>query len=174
VHNAQVCYFNNVWLMFLVLEENFSFQTTVGPPHRPGPSHFSLRFFTPSTPLPAPGSSGVRGRNFQSPRSKPDLSSLPFFRAPPTRVGPLSFRICYHHPPYNTELAREKTFRAPDQNLISPACPSSVPSPPVLAHLHSESVVIVLPTAMSSREHKTPFPNPVTDWQTKWINIYDD
>jgi hypothetical protein len=54
VHNAQVCYFNNVWLMFLVLKKNFSFQTTVGPPPRPGPSHFSLRFFTPSTPPPGP------------------------------------------------------------------------------------------------------------------------
>jgi hypothetical protein len=25
VHNAQVCYFNNVWLMFLVFKKYFSF-----------------------------------------------------------------------------------------------------------------------------------------------------
>jgi len=37
VHNAQVCYFNNVWLMFLVFK-NFSFQTTVGPPPPTGGS----------------------------------------------------------------------------------------------------------------------------------------
>jgi len=29
VHYAQVCYFNNVWLMFLVFFKNFFFQTTV-------------------------------------------------------------------------------------------------------------------------------------------------
>jgi hypothetical protein len=29
VHNAQVCYFNNLWLMFLVFSKNFFFQTTV-------------------------------------------------------------------------------------------------------------------------------------------------
>ncbi len=29
VHNAQVCYFNNVWLMFLVFFLKISFQTTV-------------------------------------------------------------------------------------------------------------------------------------------------
>ncbi len=36
VHNAQVCYFNNVWLMFLVFLKKNSFQTTVGlpPPRR--------------------------------------------------------------------------------------------------------------------------------------------
>jgi hypothetical protein len=33
VHNALVCYFNNVWFMFLVfLKKLLSFQTTVGPP----------------------------------------------------------------------------------------------------------------------------------------------
>jgi hypothetical protein len=32
VHNSQVCYFNNVWFMFLIFKKNFSFQTTVGPP----------------------------------------------------------------------------------------------------------------------------------------------
>jgi len=57
----------------------------------------------------------------------------------------------------------EGIFRTPSQNLISLACPSPVPNPLVLAHLHLESVTIVLPTALSSREHKTPFPNPVTD-----------
>jgi hypothetical protein len=68
LHNAQVCYFNNVWLMFLVFLKKKSFQTTVGPPpltpvlciSHPGsltrrappadPSHFSLRFFNPSSP----------------------------------------------------------------------------------------------------------------------------
>jgi hypothetical protein len=72
VHNAHVCYFNNVWLMFLVFKKNFSFQTTIGPPppapvlrisHSdslprraplPGPSHFALRFFNPSIPPPGP------------------------------------------------------------------------------------------------------------------------
>jgi hypothetical protein len=53
--------------------------------------------------------------------------------------------------------------RAPGQNLISPACLSPVPSPSVLAHLHLESTTIVLPIALSSREHKIPFPCPVTD-----------
>jgi len=56
-----------------------------------------------------------------------------------------------------------KASKAPGQNLISPAYPSPVPSPPVLAHLHSESAATVLPTALNSREHKTPFPSPVTD-----------
>jgi hypothetical protein len=49
VHNARVCYFNNVWLMFLVFKKNFCFQITVNP-HSIGPSHFSLRFFNPSIP----------------------------------------------------------------------------------------------------------------------------
>jgi len=49
MHNAQVCYFNNVWLMFLVFLKNFSFQTTVGPPPRLNPLHFPLWFFTSST-----------------------------------------------------------------------------------------------------------------------------
>jgi hypothetical protein len=57
----------------------------------------------------------------------------------------------------------EGTFKAPGQNLISPACPSVVPSPPVLAHLHLEFAATVLPTALSSRKHKTPFPSPVID-----------
>jgi len=49
VHNARVCYFNNVWSMFLVFKKNFSFQTTVDP-HSASPSHFPLRFFNPSIP----------------------------------------------------------------------------------------------------------------------------
>jgi len=60
--------------------------------------------------------------------------------------------------------------RAPGQNLISPACPSPVPSPPVLAHLHSESVATILPRALSLREHKTPFPSLVTDRLTDQVN----
>ncbi len=32
MHNAQVCYFNNVWLMFLAFKKKKSFQTIVGPP----------------------------------------------------------------------------------------------------------------------------------------------
>jgi hypothetical protein len=32
MHNAQVCYFNNVWLMFLVFKKFFFFQITVGTP----------------------------------------------------------------------------------------------------------------------------------------------
>ncbi len=32
VHNAQVCYFNNVWLMFLVFKKNKNFQIIVGAP----------------------------------------------------------------------------------------------------------------------------------------------
>jgi hypothetical protein len=49
------------------------------------------------------------------------------------------------------------------QRELPPACPSPVPNPPVLAHLHLESAATVLPTALSSQEHKTPFPSPVTD-----------
>jgi len=56
-----------------------------------------------------------------------------------------------------------KASRAPGQNLISSTCPSPMPSPPVLAHLHLKFAAIVLPTTLSSREHKTPFPSPVTN-----------
>ncbi len=47
-------------------------------------------------------------------------------------------------------------------HLISLARPSPMPSPPVLAHLHLEFAATVLPTTLSSREHKTPFPSPIT------------
>jgi hypothetical protein len=46
---------------FWFSKKNFSFQTTVGPPpRRPGPSHFPLRFFNPSSPP---------GRSFAFPTS---------------------------------------------------------------------------------------------------------
>jgi hypothetical protein len=123
VHNAQVCYFNNVWLMFLVFKKNFSFQTTVGPPSSP----WSFAFPTP----------------------------VLYLVDPPRPVRPES---------------GEGTFRTPGQNLISSACPSPMPSPPVLVHLHSKSAAIVLPTVLSSREHKTPFPSPVTNRLTDQVN----
>jgi hypothetical protein len=41
-----------------------------------------------------------------------------------------------------------------------------------LENLHSESAATVLPTALSSREHKTPFPSPVTDKFTDQVNWY--
>ncbi len=92
LHNAQVCYFNNVWLMFLVFQKNFSFQTTVGPPaRRPSPSHFPLRFFTLSTP-PRPvlriSHSGSLTR--QAPPPGPSHFSLRFFNLsiPPGRSFP--------------------------------------------------------------------------------------
>jgi hypothetical protein len=71
VHNAQVCYFNNVWFMFLVLKKKNLFKQPLVPPpsprsfaflapalypvdaHPPGPSHSTLQFFTSSSPPPS-------------------------------------------------------------------------------------------------------------------------
>jgi hypothetical protein len=49
--------------------------------------------------------SARRLRSFQSPRSKPDLPSLPLSHAQPARAGPPSFRIRCHRPAYSAELA---------------------------------------------------------------------
>jgi hypothetical protein len=49
--------------------------------------------------------SARRLRSFQSPRLKPDLLGLPLSRAQPARAGPPSFRIRWHRPAYNAELA---------------------------------------------------------------------
>jgi hypothetical protein len=43
-------------------------------------------------------------------------------------------------------------------------------SPFVLAHLHLESAVTILPTALSSCEHKTHFSSLVTDWLIDQVN----
>ncbi len=65
--------------------------------------------------------------------------------------------------------------RAPGQNLISPACPSPVPNPPVLAH---PKIFIQNPLPPSclqrwARENTKPPSQALsqTNWQTKWINI---
>ncbi len=78
VHNAQVCYFNNVW--FNPVDppaRSFAFLTPdlypIEPP-RLGPSHFPLRFFTPSSPPPASWSKDLQVRpNFLThcPRFRP-------------------------------------------------------------------------------------------------------
>jgi hypothetical protein len=81
VHNAQVCYFNNVWFMFLVFLKNFlSFQTTVGPP----PRSFAFLVLYPVDP---PKSEGifVKPNNEASSKSVPsssrtDISSIPLIR----------------------------------------------------------------------------------------------
>jgi hypothetical protein len=135
VHNAQVCYFNNVWLMFLIFKKKISFQTTVDPPPPPWsfafptlvvypvnpPSHFPLRLFTLSTPpylvlRISHSDSLIR----QSPRPVPHIS-------------------------HSGSLTR----RSP-----RPILHIAHSSPLVLAHLHSESAVTVLPTTLNSREHK--------------------
>jgi len=70
VHYARVCYFNNVWLMFLVFLKNFCFQTTVDP-HFAGPSHFPFRFFNPSIPPPRLGPSHFSLLQFFTPLTPP-------------------------------------------------------------------------------------------------------
>jgi len=79
-------------------------------------------------------------------------------------LWPLSVRSQGKEPCRRRDLpGGSEASRAPGQNLISSTCPSPVPSPPVLAHLHSESAATILPTTLSSQEHKMPFPSPVTN-----------
>jgi hypothetical protein len=105
VHNAQVCYFNNVWFMFLVFKKNiYLFKQPLVPPCF-GPSHFPLRFFTPSTPPPlCPSHFPLRFFNPSSPSPSPSgPSHFPlrlFTRSipPPSSHFPLRFKTLTSNP----------------------------------------------------------------------------
>ncbi len=50
------------------------------------------------------------------------------------------------------------------------ACAQSMPSPyPIPARARAQFPPMLVPSPCPAR----PFPSPVTNWQTKWINIYD-
>jgi hypothetical protein len=119
MHNAQVCYFNNVWLMFLIFLKNFSFQTIVGPP-------LPRRFFIFFQLLPNIGFHRITlGQSDSAPTGAPSIHWMPKHRFPSDHTGPKWFST------------HQRTIHPLDAwTCCGWTWTFPLPSPPVLVHRH--------------------------------------
>jgi hypothetical protein len=89
-------------------------------------------------------------------------------RAPPP--GPSHFPLRFFNPSIPPRPVLHISHSGSLTRWSPPPGPSHFPlrffNPSIPPARSSESAATVLPTALSLREHKTPFPSPVTDWQT--------